>query len=70
VGGLRGRAEDGYIVLDALVALAVALLGLVVFLGSLNAVSRIVAAQHGRIVHVIEERNADAKGAVLYFQGH
>jgi hypothetical protein len=70
VGGLRRHAEEGYIVLDALVALAIALFGLVVFMSSLNAVSRIVAAQHGRVIHVIEERNADAKSAVLYFQGH
>ncbi|HEY9593785.1 MAG TPA: hypothetical protein VHE79_04865 [Spirochaetia bacterium] len=69
MGRLRRRSTGGYVVLDALVALAIALVGLVVFLGSLNGVTRIVAAQRQRVTHVIEERNADAKSAVLYFQG-
>lgn len=70
MGRLSHRAgERGYIFLDVLVAVTVALVGLAVFLASLNGVARIVAAQRQRVLRVIEQRNADAKDQARYFQG-
>jgi type II secretory pathway component PulJ len=70
MGGLsRHRNERGYVMLDVLVAVTIALVGLAVFLTSLNGVMRIVAAQRQRVMHVIEQRNADAKDQALSFQG-
>jgi type II secretory pathway pseudopilin PulG len=65
----RRRGTGGYILLDVLVAMAIAVVGLAVFLASLSGVVRTVSMQRHRILRVIEQRNADAKDQTLFFQG-
>jgi len=63
----RSRGERGFVLLDVLAALAIALLGLTVFIGSLAGAGRIAIAQADRVVRTIEQRNADAETRVVTF---
>lgn len=68
MGRLR-RSSGGYILLDALAALAIALAGMVILLASLSAFGRIAIRQSARIQALIEERNTDAQDRAGIFPG-
>ncbi len=63
--GHRSRGQQGYILLDVLAALAIALIGLAVFLGSLAGAGRLTAAQAERVSRTLEQRNSDATSQVI-----
>ncbi len=65
----RRRGTRGYILLDALVAMAIALIGLATFMGSLSALGRIALRQAARIHTIVDQRNADEQGRAVLFQG-
>jgi hypothetical protein len=65
--GLRGRG--GYILLDVIAAMAIALVGLVVVMGSLATLGRIAVRQASRVHSIVEQRNADAQDQAVFFQG-
>jgi hypothetical protein len=65
----RRRGSRGYILLDVITAMAVALVGLVVLMGSLSTLGRIAARQAARVHSVVEQRNADAQDRAVSFQG-
>jgi type II secretory pathway pseudopilin PulG len=70
VGKLRRqprRAERGFILLDVLAALAIAMIGISVFLGGLSGVMRIAGRQGERVHHAVEQRNADAEAQEITF---
>jgi bifunctional N-acetylglucosamine-1-phosphate-uridyltransferase/glucosamine-1-phosphate-acetyltransferase GlmU-like protein len=55
------RAARGYVLLDAVAALAVVVTGLALALGAVSAVGRIAIRQAERVHAIVEQRNADAK---------
>ena len=66
--GHRGRlGEHGYILLDVLIAMGIALVGLAVYFGGLSVASRLVVVQGERVRIVVERRNADAKDRPIFF---
>ena len=65
----RRRSESGYVLLDVLVAASIALVGLAVILGSLGIAARNAAAERVRVLHIIEERNTDARNQSTTRQG-
>ncbi len=65
----RERGARGYILLDALVAMAIALIGLATFMGSLSALGRIALRQAARVHTIVDQRNADEQGRAVLFQG-
>jgi len=70
MGGLRRRrAAGGYVLLDVLTAMAIAVAGLAVFFSGLAAVARVVSTQEKRVLLSIEKRNGDAKSQAIFFQG-
>lgn len=60
MGGVN-RAPGGYVLLDAVAALAVVVTGLALVLGTVSAVGRVAIRQAERVHAIIEQRNADAK---------
>lgn len=68
MGRLRWRS-GGFILLDALAALTIALAGMAILLASLSTLGRIAIRQSARIQALIEERNADAQDRTGIFQG-
>jgi uncharacterized membrane protein len=60
MGRLRGWC-GGYILLDALAALAIVLVGMAILLSSLSAIGRIALRQSARTRALIEARNTDAR---------
>jgi hypothetical protein len=67
MGRLSGRS-GGYILLDALAALAIALVGMAVLLSSLSALGRIALRQSERTRALIEARNTDAQDRTGIFR--
>jgi hypothetical protein len=74
MGGLKGRCghrgrrgEHGYILLDVLIAMCIALVGLAVFFGGLGVAARLAVVQGERVRLVVERRNADAKDRAIFF---
>ena len=66
--GHRGRrGEHGYILLDVLIAMGIALVGLAVFFGGLGAAARLAVVQGERVRLVVEQRNVDAKDQAIFF---
>jgi len=55
------RSERGYVLLDAVAALAVVVTGLALVLGAVSAVGRVAIRQAGRVHAIVERRNEDAK---------
>jgi len=60
VGGVN-RSERGYVLLDAVAALAVVVTGLALVLGSVSAVGRVAIRQAERVHAIVEQRNEDAR---------
>jgi bifunctional N-acetylglucosamine-1-phosphate-uridyltransferase/glucosamine-1-phosphate-acetyltransferase GlmU-like protein len=54
-------ASRGFVLLDVVAAMAVALTGLAIVLGTLSSLGRIAIRQAERVHAVIEQRNTDAK---------
>jgi hypothetical protein len=68
MGGLKNRrGERGYILLDVLIAMGIALVGLAVFFGGLDVAARLAVVQGERVRLVVERRNADAKDRAIFF---
>ena len=66
--GHRGRrGERGYILLDVLIAMCIALVGLAVFFSGLAVATRLAVVQGERVRLVVERRNADAKDRAIHF---
>ncbi len=65
----RHEGERGFVLLDVLAALAIALIGLAVFFGGLAGVARLVARQGERVRLTLEQRSSDAKSQTVTFQG-
>ncbi len=64
----RGKAaRRGWVLLDVLAALAIALVGLSLVIGGLSLAGRLTSAQAQRISRMLEQRNADAKAQVVTF---
>jgi hypothetical protein len=61
------RTERGYVLLDVLVAAFIALVGLAVILGSLGIAARSAASERARVLHLIEQRNANAQNQTIIF---
>ena len=55
------RTAGGYMLLDAVAALAVVVTGLALVLGTVSAVGRVAIRQAERVHAIVEQRNADAK---------
>jgi bifunctional N-acetylglucosamine-1-phosphate-uridyltransferase/glucosamine-1-phosphate-acetyltransferase GlmU-like protein len=49
--------------------MAIALVGLVVVMGSLATLGRIAVRQASRVHSIVEQRNADAQDQAVFFQG-
>lgn len=60
MGGVN-RTAGGYMLLDAVAALAVVVTGLALVLGTVSAVGRVAIRQAERVHAIVEQRNADAK---------
>jgi bifunctional N-acetylglucosamine-1-phosphate-uridyltransferase/glucosamine-1-phosphate-acetyltransferase GlmU-like protein len=70
VGKLKSsRGERGYVLLDVLATLAIALVGLAVCAGGLVAAGRLVVRQSERVLQIIEQRNCDEKSRTVAFAG-
>ena len=72
MGGLsrrQRRGTRGYVLLDVIVAMAIALVGLTAFMGSLSALGRISLRQASRVHTIIEQRNTDAQSRAVVFTG-
>ena len=81
MGGLRharGRnahrrggpsSPSGYILLDAIIAMVISLIGLAAVMGSLSTLSRVALRQTARVHTIVEQRNADAQSRPIVFQG-
>ena len=71
MGGLKGRrgrrGEHGYILLDVLIAMGIALVGLGVLFGGLGVAARLAVVQGERVRLVVEGRNAEEKDRAIYF---
>ena len=67
--GVRKRGAPGYILLDAIVAMVIALIGLTAVMGSLSALGRIALREGARLHSIIEQRNTDAQSHPVAFQG-
>ena len=63
----RRRGERGFVLLDVLAALAIAMIGISVFLGGLSSALRIAGRQGERVQHAVEQRNADAEAQEVTF---
>jgi hypothetical protein len=67
MGGLKRRGDGGYILLDAVVALCIVLIGFSVFLGSIGLAGRAAARSLESTLGLIEQRNAhDRERTVSY----
>jgi type II secretory pathway component PulJ len=69
VGQLTPRRERGFVLLDVLAALAIAMIGLAVFFGGLSGVTRLVARQGERVLQILAQRSSDAESQTVTFQG-
>ena len=68
MGGLKNRqGERGYILLDVLIAMGIALVGLAVFFGGLHVAARLAVVQGERVRLIVERRNADEKDRAIFF---
>jgi hypothetical protein len=67
--GRSRRAQRGFVLLDVLAALAIAMIGLAVFFGALSSVTRLVARQGERVQQTVTQRSSDAKSQTVTFQG-
>ena len=61
-------ADQGYILLDVLVALVIVMIGFVVFTGGISLVALLSGRQNERVQGMIEQRNAHAKEHATLFQ--
>jgi len=75
VGGLSGGnartgrgAEEGYILLDVVVALFIVMIGFAVFLGGIGLAGSLCVRQNARVQSMIEQRNIHAKEHTVLFQ--
>jgi hypothetical protein len=59
VGGLS-RGTRGWVLLDVVAALAVAVAGLAIVAGSVSTLARAAMREAARVREIIEERNGDA----------
>jgi hypothetical protein len=66
VGGLK-RSSRGFVLLDLVAAMAVALTGLALVLGTISTLGRATIRQAERVHAIIERRNADAKDRAVEF---
>ncbi len=65
----RGKADQGYILLDVLVGLFIILLGFGVFLGGLSLAGRTSLRRDQRLNAIIEQRNSHAADHAALFGG-
>ena len=63
------RGEQGYVLLDALIALSIVAAGFAVGLGGIAMASRAAARQDAAVVRAIEERNAEAMAPAAFVRG-
>ncbi len=63
----RGGRERGFILLDVLAALVIAMIGISAFLGGLSGAMRIAGRQGERVHQAVEQRNADAEAQEITF---
>ena len=54
------RGTRGWVLLDVVAALAVAVAGLAIVAGSVSTLARVAMREAARVREIIEERNADA----------
>ena len=67
MAGLKHRrGERGYILLDALIALAIVAVGFGAALGGISLAGRMAVGQHERVIRIIEERNAHAMAPAAF----
>ncbi len=59
MGGVS-RGSRGWVLLDVVAAMAVAVAGLALVAGSVSTLARVAMRQAARVHEIIEERNADA----------
>ncbi len=69
-GRRRGpaRSERGFVLLDALVALTIILIGFAVFLGGIGLAGSMTVKQSARVKSIIEQRNAHAADRTILFE--
>jgi bifunctional N-acetylglucosamine-1-phosphate-uridyltransferase/glucosamine-1-phosphate-acetyltransferase GlmU-like protein len=60
-------ASRGFVLLDVVAAMAVALAGLALVLGTISTLGRVAIRQAEHVHAIIEQRNADAKDRVVTF---
>ena len=63
------RGVGGYILLDAIVAMVIATIGLAAVMGALGSLGRIALREGARVHAIVEQRNADAQSHPVLFQG-
>ena len=66
MAGLKQRADAGFALLDALVALFILLAGLGIAVGGIRVAARMTARQEERVLQMIEERNEQALAPALF----
>lgn len=67
MGKLKGAGDGGYVLLDALGALCIVLVGFSVFLGCIGLAGRTAARRQEEALALIERRNAyERERTVLY----
>jgi hypothetical protein len=59
----------GYVLLDVIAAMAVALTGLALVMGTLSTLGRVAIREAARVHAIIEQRNTDAKDRAVAFPG-
>ncbi|OHD68460.1 MAG: hypothetical protein A2177_03525 [Spirochaetes bacterium RBG_13_68_11] len=60
-------ATRGSVLLDVVAAMAIALAGLTLVLGTISTLGRVTMRQAERVHAIIEQRNADAKDRAVAF---
>jgi hypothetical protein len=67
MGRLNGNADGGYVLLDALVALCIVVVGFSVFLGGIGLAGRIASRRLEAALGLIEQRNAHERERTVSF---
>lgn len=62
----RRRGEEGFVLLDAMIALSILVTGLGVGFGGIALAGRMAAGRQERVIQIIQERNADAMAPAVF----